>query len=230
MKNFSSHYEVLYCSVCKCCGHATSNKKKFESVWNESNVQWSTNQVWSFPTKLWIIYIYINMYGYAVFGYEKKVWVISVHIELLHWKSRSFFSRILFHFKFVAMHIHSHKMLFHVNAFDLEIYAFEHLNSISFIENHISVYAEKEITLTMVYCSNKFQSILNRKNTSFWLDDNFLCFIWVLFFCENMHLIMVMNFIVFFFSIASKVLCVSLCLRGAILQMETRFFLSKSSS
>lgn len=38
------------------------------------------------------------------------------------------------------MHIHSHKMLFHVNAFDLEIYAFEHLNSISFIENRISVH------------------------------------------------------------------------------------------
>lgn len=31
----------------------------------------------------------------------------------------------------------------------------------------------------------------------------------------------------FFPSIASKVLCVSLCLRGAILQMETRFFFVK---
>lgn len=27
MKNFSSHYKVSYCSVCKCCGHATANKK-----------------------------------------------------------------------------------------------------------------------------------------------------------------------------------------------------------
>lgn len=32
-KNFSSHYKVSYRSVCKCCGHATSNKKKkIESV------------------------------------------------------------------------------------------------------------------------------------------------------------------------------------------------------
>lgn len=87
----------------------------------------------------------------------------------------------------------------------------------------ISAYTEKEITLTMVYCSNKFQSILNRKNTSFWLDDNFICFIWVPFLRKyafnNGN-----EFHCFFFSIASKVLCVSLCLRGAILQMETRFF------
>lgn len=163
-------------------------------------------------------------------GMKKKVWVISVHIELLHWKSRSFFSRILFHFKFVAMHIHSHKMLFHVNAFDLEIYAFEHLNSISFIENHISVYAEKEITLTMVYCSNKFQSILNRKNTSFWLDDNFLCFIWVLFFCENMHLIMVMNFIVFFSLSHQKFYVFHYVSEAPFYKWRHVFFLSKSSS